>query len=314
MSLSRSALLWISENRKLRETLPRMRFIRRAVNRFMPGEEIGDAITAALTLRQHSIGTIFTRLGENISEEREANAVADHYVDALKQIQNNGLDAYVSLKLTHLGLDLDASVCRRNLEAIVLAAESVGTWVWIDMEQSPYVDRTLAMYRDIRPGHPKVGVCLQTYLYRTAKDLEDLLPLRPGIRLVKGAYKEPPSVAFPRKADVDANFFSLSRRLLEQVPNGVEFGVGTHDPVLIKRTAEEAERLGVANKDYEYQLLYGIRTEAQHRLAADGHRIRCLISYGSYWFPWYVRRLAERPANVWFVVKNILEYQQFNPK
>jgi len=151
-----------------------------------------------------------------------------------------------------------------------------------------------------------VGVCLQAYLYRTQKDVEDLLPLKPALRLVKGAYAEPATVAFPKKADVDANFFNLSKMILEQAKAGVLFGIATHDAVLISRLQWEAQRQGVGKDEYEFQLLYGIKTELQRKLAEDGYRIRSLISYGSYWFPWYLRRLAERPANVLFVAKSIL--------
>lgn len=306
MNPARSALLWISENRKLREALPKYKFVRKAVTRFMPGEELSDALKAALDLKRQSIKVIFTRLGENVSDEHEAQAVADHYSDALKEIGRKKLDAYISLKLTQLGLDLDEDVCFNNLRQIVKEAHRLKKWVWIDMEQSQYVDRTLAQYRRIRSKFPKVGLCLQAYLYRTEKDLQDLLPLKPAIRLVKGAYAEPANVAFPKKSDVDANFFGLSRTILEHTPGGTMFGVGTHDPVLISRIQWEARRQGLGRDQYEFQLLYGIKTDEQRWLADDGYRIRCLISYGSYWFPWYVRRLAERPANALFVLKNIL--------
>ncbi|MEX2117563.1 MAG: proline dehydrogenase family protein [Bacteroidota bacterium] len=306
MSIARNALLWISENRGLREALPKYRFIRKAVNKFMPGEELDDAITAALTLKKNSITTILTRLGENVTEERMAREVADHYVEALRKTKASNLDAHISLKLTHLGLDLNETLCFESLERIAGEAERANTWLWIDMEQSSYVDRTLDLYKRVRQNHGKVGVCLQSYLYRTKDDLENLLPLKAAIRLVKGAYKEPPSVAFPRKSDVDANYRSLSVTLLENINRGVAFGAGTHDQELIRQIQEEASHRGIQKQDYEFQLLYGIRSEAQQQLAREGYRIRCLISYGNYWFPWYVRRLAERPANVWFVLKNIL--------
>ncbi len=305
MSIARKALLWISENKKLRETLPRLSFIRRAVRRFMPGEELEDALRAAETLASGSIKTIFTRLGENVADAGEASAVVDHYCDSLKQINERGLDTFISLKPTQLGLDLGEELCYQNLERIVRKAGEFENWVWIDMEQSGYVDRTLRLYARIKPSYPRVGLCLQSYLHRTEKDLQELLPLTPAIRLVKGAYREPSNVAFPKKADVDKSFFDLSKTLLKQIPQGVTFGVATHDRVLIRRIQEEAERLGLSREQYEYQLLYGIEAEEQKRLAREGYRIRSLISYGSYWFPWYVRRLAERPANVLFVLKNV---------
>ena len=306
MNLARSALLWISENRKLREALPRYKFIRRAVTRFMPGEEFSDAMSAAQILQRQSIKTIFTRLGENVADEQVARSVSDHYCSSLKEIVKSGLDSYVSVKLTQLGLDLSEDVCYENLRRIVEEANRNDNWVWIDMEQSSYVDRTLGIYRRIKSSCPNVGVCLQAYLFRTQKDIEDLLPLKPAIRLVKGAYAEPASVAFPRKADVDSNFFTLSKFLLEHVRDGVLYGIATHDPVLISRLQWEAQRQGLGKDEYEFQLLYGIRTDLQKSLAEEGYRIRSLIAYGSYWFPWYVRRLAERPANILFVAKSIL--------
>lgn len=306
MNLARKALLWVSENRTLRATLPRYKFVRRAVTRFMPGEELLDAVKAAKELEERSIGTIFTRLGENIADSEEARAVADDYCDSLKQIKLNRLDTYISVKLTQLGLELSEDICYENLHRIVEEADRQKNRVWIDMEQSSYVDRTLGIYRRVRSSFPNVGVCLQAYLYRTQKDVEDLLPLKPALRLVKGAYAEPATVAFPKKADVDANFFNLSKMILEQAKAGVLFGIATHDAVLISRLQWEAQRQGVGKDEYEFQLLYGIKTELQRKLAEDGYRIRSLISYGSFWFPWYIRRLAERPANVLFVAKSIL--------
>jgi proline dehydrogenase len=212
----------------------------------------------------------------------------------------------VSLKLTQLGLDLNEDVCFNNLMTIVGRAEKFKNMVWIDMEQSQYVDRTIALYKRVLKDHPMVGLCVQAYLYRTQRDLEELIPLSPAIRLVKGAYKEPASIAFRKKSDVDANFFALAKTLLENVKkHHVQIAVGTHDKALIQRIQREAEVFGLAITDFEFQLLYGIQTGEQERLARAGYRIRSLISYGTFWFPWYVRRLAERPANVWFVIKNV---------
>jgi proline dehydrogenase len=307
MGFARNALLWISENRKLRQSLPRYKFIRRAVSRFMPGEELSDAVQAAEKLKEKNITAILTRLGENVADEAETREVADHYLNALPQIQQRRLDAYISIKPTQLGLDLNEDLCFSNLSALVERAAAFKNWVWIDMEQSGYVDRTLALYKKIRQQYSNVGVCLQSYLYRTAKDLEALLPWSPAIRLVKGAYMEPANIAYPKKADVDANYFALAKMLLANVKkNGVSAGIATHDNVLIKKVIAEAEAQGLAKSDYEFQLLYGIQSQEQLRLAGAGYRMRVLISYGSYWFPWYMRRLAERPANVFFVLKNFL--------
>jgi proline dehydrogenase len=305
MGLARSALLWISENRRLRQALPKYKFIRRAVSRFMPGEELEDALQAAARLKPQSIGTVLTHLGENVLDEREASQEVEHYIDVMRQIHKRGLDTCVSVKLTHLGLDLNKDACLKNLLAIVSEASSLNTMVWVDMEQSDYVDRTIEIYKKARKGNANVGLCLQAYLYRTEKDLEDLLPYIPSIRFVKGAYKEPPTIAFKKKSDVDANFFKLSKRLLGEVKKGAKLVAGTHDVKLIRSIQEEAGRMGLGKSDYEFHLLYGIQTNEQMKLAGSGHSIRVLISYGSYWFPWYVRRLAERPANVWFVMRKM---------
>lgn len=306
MSLTRKALIWISENQTLRQKLPRYRFVQRAVSRFMPGEKLEDALVAAETMKTKRITSLLTLLGENITESEEAKGVARHYIDAMPQIQQKSLDGHISIKLTQLGLDLGEELCFQNLSAIVRRAKEFDNWVWIDMEQSKYVEKTLGLYKKARKEYPKVGVCLQAYLYRTAKDIEDLLPLPPAIRLVKGAYAEPADIAYPKKKDVDANYLTLAKVLLSNVKKqGVTVGIATHDTVLIRKVQQEAGTLGLAKTDYEFQLLYGIQSEEQWRLAEAGYRVRCLISYGSFWFPWYVRRLAERPANIFFAVKQL---------
>lgn len=303
----RSALLWASQNRWLRERVPRCRFVRRSVERFMPGEELGEAIRAARALEEQHLETVLTRLGENIRDAAEAAAITEHYLEVLGRAREAGLSAEVSVKLTQLGLDLDPDFCYANLEKIIQRA-GAGSIVWMDMESSPYVDRTLEIYRRARRVYANVGVCLQAYLRRTARDLESLLPLAPAIRLVKGAYLEPARVAFPRKKDVDANFFALSRRLLgaEARGLGARAAIATHDRALIRRVEELARAEGLGGKDFRFQMLYGIQRAEQLRLAQEGWRSGVLISYGTFWFPWYLRRLAERPANCWFVMRNLL--------
>jgi proline dehydrogenase len=307
MGLSRKIFLWISENRTLRRKLPRYRFIRRAVSRFMPGETLEDALRAARELKQKKLASLLTLLGENIALPAEAEKVTEHYLDALSKIQEAGLDAHVSVKPTQLGLDLGEELCYQNVLAVARRASEFKNWVWIDMEQSGYVDRTLSLYKKVRTQHSNIGVCLQAYLYRTQKDIEELLPLSPGIRLVKGAYMEPPSVAHPKRSDVDASFLELSKHIFAGIKkHSATFNIGTHDSILIKQVREEAERAGVSKSEYEIQMLFGIQTAEQLQLAEEGHRVRTLVSYGSFWFPWYMRRLAERPANVLFALKNLL--------
>jgi proline dehydrogenase len=305
--MMRRILLAASQNAWLCTHVPRYRFVRRAVSRFMPGEEASDAFAAARALKEQGIRSAFTRLGENVMEAAEAESVTQHYLDVLSQIEALRLAAEVSVKLTQLGLDLDSELCYRNLLRI-MARAGADSVVWIDMEASDYVDRTLALYRRARQHFRNVGVCLQSYLYRTADDLASLLPLGPAVRLVKGAYLEPPERAFPRKKDVDENFFYLSKQLLgpEARGAGVRTAVATHDLKLIRRIEGLAQSSGLANDSFQFQMLYGIQRAEQLRLAQAGWRSTVLISYGTYWYPWYMRRLAERPANLWFVARNML--------
>jgi len=304
--MMRGALLWASQNRWLRERATRYGFVRRSVSRFMPGEEISDALIAARKLEDQGLGTLLTHLGENVSTAAEAESVTRHYLEALKQVRAAGLDTEPSVKLTHLGLDLGHELCQANVEKIIQAAGN-GSIVWIDMESSPYVDTTLDLYRRLRQVYSNIGICLQSYLFRTADDLASLIPLGPAIRLVKGAYLEPADVAFPRKEDVEENFFTLAQKLLcsESRSNGVRTAIATHDRKLIHRVEELARANGLKKADFRFQMLYGIQSAEQLRLARNGWRSEVLISYGRFWFPWYMRRLAERPANVTFVIKNL---------
>src|SRR5439155_854772 len=291
----------------LRDRATRYGFVRRAVSRFMPGEAPSDAIGAGLALRDRSIGSVFTYLGENVSDPTEAQVVTEHYLDLLDRIRKSGLGAEVSVKLTQLGLDLSPELCHANRTRIIEHGDRQSI-VWIDMEASNYVDATLDLYRRARAAYPNVGVCLQAYLYRTAEDLRSLIPLGAAIRLVKGAYKEPADRAFPRKKDVDENYFALAEQLLagEARAAGVRAALATHDLALIRRIIEHAESSQLGKSSVEFQMLYGIQPEMQWRLAREGWKVIALISYGSYWFPWYMRRLAERPANVFFVLRNLL--------
>ena len=306
MDLMRRVLLRGSRSTRLRELLPRFRFVRRAVGRFMPGEEISDALDAAETLRTNGIAAVVTHLGENLSEEAEANEVAGRYLTALKLIRQRELDCQISVKLTQLGLDLGEQSCCEHLNALLRRARELGNFAWIDMEGSPYVDKTLGIYRHAREEFPNVGICLQAYLYRTAADIDALLPLAPSIRLVKGTYAEPADVAFRSKRDVDRNYFELSKRLLVSRTQNARIAIATHDRGLLRSIDQFALREGITRDSYEIQMLYGIQRESQLQLQRDGFQVRILISYGTFWFPWYMRRLAERPANVLFVLRNIV--------
>ena len=306
MGLMRTALLRASQSQWLSQQVRSRGFVRRAVSRFMPGEDVESALRAAQQFGQQHMTTVLTQLGENVADASEARAVTRHYTDLLNRIQALKLPAHVSVKPTQLGLDLSPDLCLEQLTSLVAHAAKVGTFVSIDMEGSAYVDRTLDLYRKLRARHPNVGVCLQAYLHRTPDDLDSLAPLAPTIRLVKGAYREPASIAIPKKRDVDLRYFELAQRLLAATPRPPQpHGFGTHDIGLIEHICHYARSSGVPNAAFELQMLFGIRAEDQVRLAQAGYAMRVLISYGSYWFPWYMRRLAERPANVWFVVKSM---------
>ena len=303
----RRALLAGSQNQWLAQRAPKYSFVRKAVQRFMPGEDASQALEAARALQDNRIATILTQLGENVKDAGEADAVTRHYLQVLERVKEQKLDAVISVKLTQLGLDLNADSCFTNVQRLVERANELGNFVWIDMEGSAYTDATLQLYRRVRAQHANVGVCLQSYLYRTEKDLADLLSIAPVIRLVKGAYREPPALAYPRKKDVDANYFRLAQRFLELEVRkaGTRAGFATHDLRLIQNIEELAQQLRIPKESVEFQLLYGIQRPEQLRLAQAGYRVRVLISYGAQWFPWYMRRLAERPANLTFLMRNL---------
>jgi proline dehydrogenase len=302
----RSLLLSASQNQWLRDRATHYSFVRNSVSRFMPGESLEDALGAAQTLRSKRIGAVFTHLGENIEDRSEAQQVTEHYLEVLDRIQQKGLQAEISVKLTQLGLDLSSDLCFDNLKTILDRAQK-DSIVWVDMEASNYADVTLDVYRRALQLYPNVGVCLQAYLHRTKDDLSKLLPLRPSIRLVKGAYNEPPEVAFPRKQDVDENYFALAKEMLiaKKENRCVRAAFGTHDLALIRRLSEFASMEGLAKAGLEIQMLYGIQRAEQERLANAGCTSIVLVSYGSYWYPWFVRRLAERPGNLWFMLRNV---------
>jgi len=307
VSLARAALLGASRSKFLADQMMRRSFARRAVKRFMPGETLDAALDAAAGLAHSGLGAVVTQLGENLTTLAEAERVRDHYLGVIAAIETRRLPAWPSVKPTQLGLDLSFDACLANLSALAERAQAARSLLWIDMEDSSYVDRTLDLFRRLRAKYERVGIALQAYLRRTPADLASLLPLKPIVRLVKGAYAEPEPVAFPVKRDVDFAYYDLGVKLLEAAAGPGAFPVfGTHDIPLARRLAARAAELGVKDGAFEIHMLYGIRAAEQRALAAEGHTVKVLISYGSAWFPWYMRRLAERPANVWFVVKSLV--------
>ena len=303
----RRVFLWAARNRWLKERLPRLRFMRRAVRRFMPGETLEDALAAALPLEAAGIGTMYTRLGENLENLAAADEVADHYIEAMDKIVAAGITGELSVKPTQLGLDHDAEVCLAHLVRIAEHAAAAGSYLWIDMEGSAYVDATIELYEKLRATQPRTGICLQAYLRRTAADFERLRPLDPAIRLVKGAYDEKELIAYRSRSSVDASYVGLAVRfLLDGRDRPIRLGLGTHDVGLIEQIAEQVGAAGIGRDRFEVEMLYGIRTDQQFRLARAGYRVQALIAYGEHWYPWYMRRLAERPANVWFALRQML--------
>lgn len=272
----------------------------------MPGETFEAALGAAIGFKAQGVGAVFTELGENINVLSEALAVVEHYEKVLLAAASAGVDAEISVKPTQLGLDIDAGAAYANLERLARSASASKGFLWVDMEGTAYTDPTLDLYTRLRREHPDVGVCLQAYLYRTAGDVARLMSLKPAIRLVKGAYAEPADRAFPAKSDVDANYLALCTLMLPDVKrHRLRLVMGTHDVPMIRLVTRFGDALGVDRASLEVHMLYGIQAAQQVRLVGDGYRVKDLIAYGQAWYPWYLRRLAERPANVLFVARQM---------
>jgi len=304
----RKLLLWMARNAWLRDRLPKLWFAKRAVRRFMPGEDPENALDAAGKFRADGITSMFTRLGENITKLEAGDETAQHYLGLMDDIKARDLDGEVSVKLTQLGYDIDVERTLVHASKLAERAAQDDRTLWVDMEGSAYTEGTIAFYERLKAAHPNTGLCLQAYLRRTAADVQRLLPLDPRIRLVKGAYAEPAAIAYQTKHDVDANFVALSVSMLEGMRAGrkVRLGLGTHDVRLIEQIAEHATAMGLPKTSVEVEMLYGIRMDQQRRLAHEGYLVRDLIAYGHAWYPWYMRRLAERPANVMFALRQMI--------
>lgn len=275
---------------------------RRIARRFVPGEELSDALEATRRSNAAGMSVSLDELGENVSSREDAERARDTYINILDRIAAEHLDANISLKLTHLGLDLSEEFCEAQLRAVTQRAAALRNFVRVDMEGSAHTEPTLRIVKEVRTETDAVGTVIQAYLYRSRQDVEDLLEVGCRIRLVKGAYKEPPAVAIQRKRDVDANFVSLMRLLLS---SGLYHAIATHDPNMIDAAIRYAARHSIAKDKFEFQMLYGVRTDLQRRLVRDGYRFRVYIPFGKDWFPYFMRRLAERPANLLFLLKNL---------
>jgi proline dehydrogenase len=300
----------MARNNWMRRNLPRLWFARRAVRKFMPGESAEDALNAAEKFSRQGTGVLFTRLGETLTGIDDGDATADDYLDLMRKAESRGIDAEVSVKLTQLGFDLDPDRALQHMQRLGDEAKNPGPPrnVWIDMEGSAYTEATIAFYERLKETHPNAGICLQAYLKRTYTDVQRLLPIKPKIRLVKGAYAETPEVAYQSRPEVDANYLALCVSMLAAKKAGHDLfiGLGTHDVRLIAQVADHARSIGLDKGAFDVEMLYGIRTDQQRKLAKDGHRVRVLVAYGEAWYPWYMRRLAERPANVVFALRQLL--------
>ena len=299
----RALLLRLSESKRLAPLMMRSSVSRRVARRFVAGETLDDALVAAREVNRALQLASLDLLGENVSDEVGARRAADEYIAIFDRIAQEHLDANVSLKLTQLGLDLNEALCQELLEKIVAHAASQSNFVRVDMEGSAYTERTVEMVKRLRSVHTNVGTVMQAYLYRAEKDVQDLLAVGCRLRLCKGAYQEPPEVAFPKKADVDANYVKLMKILLA---SGIYHGIATHDPAMIRATLDYVREQNIKRDRFEFQMLYGIRTDLQQKLVRGGFRVRVYIPFGVDWFPYFMRRLAERPANVTFFLRNLL--------
>jgi len=308
VSLMRTFFLSLSRSDRLQRTAVGLGPARMMARRFIAGETLDAAIEAVQALNRRRLLATLDHLGESVTSETEARDATTAVLDLLEAIESSGVQSGVSVKLTQLGLDLSPALAAENLQRIVARAAKARRFVRIDMESSEYVQQTLDLFEELWAQHRNVGVVIQSYLRRSASDVARMVRLGASVRLVKGAYDEPPSVAFDDKADTDANFLRLMEQLFsdEARANGVFPAIATHDTRLIGYARDHAFRRDIAPDRFEFQMLYGIRSGLQRQLAAEGYRVRAYVPYGEQWYPYFLRRLAERPANVYFVARNLL--------
>jgi len=300
--LARALVLRVAEWPPFKRWITHSSMTRGLVNRFIAGEHLDDAIQVTRQLNAQGFLVALDYLGESTTRPEEAENAARQYIALLKRIAEAGVNACISIKLTQLGLDLGYDLCRQHLECVLRTAHEHNNFVWIDMESSRHTDHTLDLFSELYPLYPNSGTVLQSYLYRTPSDLERLLALGARIRLVKGAYAEPREVAYPDKHSVDRQFKLLMERLLEC---GREPAIATHDVRLIQHAKQYAAKIGLRKDQFEFQLLYGISRELQKRLVMEGYRTLIYVPYGEQWYPYFSRRLAERPANLYFILRSL---------
>ena len=305
MKILRSSLLWASQNPKMERLVRSSRAMRPLVSRFMPGESLPEVIAAVRALGADKVPSIVTHLGENVSSDAAADQTVVEYERLISDLAATNTGSDISIKLTQFGWDVDQRRALIRVSRVVNLAAASRMTVAIDMESSPYVESTIGAYEKLAAEHQNVAICLQAYLHRTPADVRRLLPLRPHIRLVKGAYREPGDVALERRADIDSRYLSLGRDLLAAVKEGTRVVFGTHDMKLVEQLRADAREMSVAESAFEVQMLYGIQDAGRRQLQRDGVRTRVLISYGKAWYPWFMRRLAEKPSNLSMIARNI---------
>ena len=302
----RAVFLWLSEQPRIFRFVRKNRLARKLASRFVAGETIDEAMSTVRDLNASNLSASLDLLGESVLHAEEAQRACRTYLDLLERIHGAKANANVSVKLTQMGLDLDEQLCVSNMRAIIGQAKQYDSFVRIDMEQSSYTAKTLQLFTDAL--HPEfgnaAGVVLQSYLRRTAADVDAMIALRARVRLCKGAYKEPEDVAFPKKSDVDANYVACMERLLER---GNYPGIATHDVKIIDHAKAFAKQQGISAERFEFQMLYGVRRDLQYRLRREGYNMRVYVPFGTHWYPYLMRRLAERPANIAFITANILK-------
>jgi proline dehydrogenase len=302
--ITRSALIWLSRHEGFKDFATRFPYFKKLTTRFVAGDTIDDVIPLIREMNAQNCTASFDHLNESVGSAEEAEYEVTEYLEILAKIDEQRIRSNVSIKLTQFGLGLDPELAYRNARQIVAEAARRGNFVRVDMEDSKVTQATIDIFKRLRAefGLNDVGIVLQSYLYRTLADAQELVKLPARIRICKGAYLEPPEVAFPDKQDVDANYIKVMQVLLG---SGIYHGIATHDPKMIDATIEFATREGIGKEKYEFQMLYGVRRDLQRQLSRDGFNVRIYVPYGKHWYPYFMRRLAERPANIWFVLKNL---------
>jgi proline dehydrogenase len=299
----RTLLLFLAHNKGFKNFATKFKLFRAAASRFIAGETLDEAIHAVREAHDHRIFCSLDLLGENTSSREDAARAVQDVIEVFNRIQTEHVHCNVSVKLTQLGLDLDPDFCAQNLLQIVQHARSLGNFVRVDMEDSRYTQRTIDIVDGVHAQFDNVGIVIQAYLYRSERDVLSLMEKKVRVRLVKGAYLEPETIAFRRKKDTDANYFKLMKMLLS---SGTYNAIATHDESIILAAKDFVRLNGIRNDQFEFQMLFGVRRELQRRLALEGFNIRVYIPYGRFWFPYFMRRLAERPANMLFFLRNLL--------